>query len=93
MPEGTPISAVEDARLTQKGKELDLRLKELEIQRKEDEQRHRLGTLRSSLARPIAIAAMIAGWASGHSDRADLVFGVDRNAVSRTASAVTSGGG
>jgi hypothetical protein len=47
-----------------KAKELDLRLKELEIQNKEYDQRHRPGAFRSSLTSPAVIAAIVAGWAT-----------------------------
>jgi hypothetical protein len=49
---------------TSKEKELDLRIKELEISQKEYEQTHRPSAFKAGLTSPATIAAMIAAWAT-----------------------------
>jgi hypothetical protein len=64
MPETVLTPRPDEEMLTLKARELDLRLKELEIDNKEYDQRHRPGALHASLTSPAVIAAIIAGWAT-----------------------------
>jgi len=53
-----------EAEMALKAVELDLRLKELEIENKEYEKAHRPGVLKLALTNPVVMAAIIAGLAS-----------------------------
>jgi hypothetical protein len=64
MPETVSTSRPGEEMLALKARELDLRLKELEIDNKEYDQRHRPSAFRSSLTSPAVIAAIVAGWAT-----------------------------
>jgi hypothetical protein len=57
-------TAAKSALLEMKTKELNLRLRELDIQNKEYEAGHRPSTFRITLTNPAVIAAAIAAWAS-----------------------------
>jgi hypothetical protein len=53
-----------DVELAKREKEINLRLKELELAKKEYEQKHRQSGLRSVVSNPAIMAALIAAWAS-----------------------------